>query len=80
MYNLVDNVKDLQTDFITNINTTVTSRNSDKELQSMTQTNNGNCVSYPFPLINSKTCGAIPNLQFSFQHMKMFLRWVNQGT
>ena len=31
-------------------------------------------VSYPFPLINSKTCGAIPNGQISFQHMQLFLR------
>jgi hypothetical protein len=31
-------------------------------------------VSYRFPLINSKTWGATPNGQFSFQHMQMFLR------
>jgi hypothetical protein len=37
------------------------------------------CVSYLFPLINSKTCAATPNGQFSFQHMKMFVAMSESG-
>ena len=36
-------------------------------------------VSYLFPLINSKTWGATPNGQFSFQHTKMFVAMSESG-
>jgi hypothetical protein len=36
-------------------------------------------VSYHFPLINSKSWGATPNGQFSFQHTKMFVAMSESG-